>query len=77
MPSIHLVITGEKRLNLLTLSHPHTRMQGGGNSPGLSDLSRGTHRVMNPSRPQFFVLQATKAGHGGLGMRLTQYPLHL
>jgi len=37
------------------------------------DVSRGTHHVINPSRPApspVFVLQATKAGLGGLGMRL-------
>ena len=36
------------------------------------DVSSGMHHVINPSRPSppLFVLQATKAGRGGLGMRL-------
>jgi len=33
------------------------------------DVSSGMHQVINPSRPTtpLFVLQATKAGRGGLG----------
>jgi len=36
------------------------------------DVRSGTHHVINPSKSfsPLFILQATKAGHGGLGMRL-------
>jgi len=38
------------------------------------DISRGTHHVK--SLPPLFVLQATKAGRGGLGTRLSSILVH-